>query len=214
MFTQSSIDGIAKMQRVVNRLEGVEMVELLLNDTAHGPKHAIYVANRCIAFARQEGVSVELSYIAGICHDLKHHEDAHNHEMLGGLAFYANPFFKRELSEESRKLVKEAIEDHRSSLEGEPRSIYGRILSSADRTTDWREALRRCESYSKKHFPDLSIEQRTERAFTYIKEKYGEKGRAKSYFDDPAFFEMKKRLEVLTNDKRLFFHEYQRVCNE
>ena len=32
--------------------------------------------------------------------------------------------------------MKEAIEDHKASLNREPRSIYGKILSSADRNID------------------------------------------------------------------------------
>ena len=44
--------------------------------------------------------------------------------------------------------LKEAIEDHRVSLEYEPRSDYGKIISSADRTTSIDSVLQRTHSYT------------------------------------------------------------------
>ena len=46
--------------------------------------------------------------------------------------------------------MSEAVEDHRSSLENDPRSIYGKIVSSADRNTSVEVTLKRCYSYNKK----------------------------------------------------------------
>lgn len=43
--------------------------------------------------------------------------------------------------------MSEAIEDHRASLEYIPRSIYGKIISSADRNTSIEDILKRTYEY-------------------------------------------------------------------
>ena len=49
---------------------------------------------------------------------------------------------KKFFKEEQRKIIAEAIVDHRASLEYEARSIYGKIVSSADREISVQNMLR------------------------------------------------------------------------
>lgn len=46
-------------------------------------------------------------------------------------------------TKEQRKIIGEAVEDHRASLSYEPRSIYGKIISEADRDLDFYRILER-----------------------------------------------------------------------
>ena len=62
-------------------------------------------------------------------------------------------------TEDQIKIIAEAIEDHRSSLEYEPRSVYGKIVSTADKNTSIDDVLKRTYSYYKKHKPDASLEE-------------------------------------------------------
>ena len=65
---------------------------------------------------------------------------------------------KQFFSDEERLVIKEAIEDHRASASHQPRSDYGKIISSADRSTSVEEFLTRTQSYTLKHYPYLSVE--------------------------------------------------------
>ena len=52
-------------------------------------------------------------------------------------------FCRITLPKEQRKIIGEAVEDHRASLSYEPRSIYGKIISEADRDLDFYRILER-----------------------------------------------------------------------
>ena len=47
---------------------------------------------------------------------------------------------------------------HRASNENEPRSIYGYIISDADRTTDIYDMIERCYNFSKRIMEDKNEE--------------------------------------------------------
>ena len=48
--------------------------------------------------------------------------------------FIKDKNMKKWFNSNERNVIKEAIEDHRASSNHEPRSIYGMIVSTADRT--------------------------------------------------------------------------------
>lgn len=87
-------------------------------------------------------------YAIASFHDLAHHIDKDNHEVLSAKLFYENEKMKEFFTDEQRKIIKEAIEDHRASLEYEPRSNYGKIISSADRNVDITSSLKRTHAYT------------------------------------------------------------------
>ena len=67
-------------------------------------------------------------------------------ESEGGLTAY----IQQALCDENT--IKDAIEDHRASSNHEPRTIYGRIVSTADRTIiDIDNTIRRSYSYGKRN---------------------------------------------------------------
>ena len=82
-------------------------------------------------------------YTVAAFHDLAHYINKDKHEVLSAQIFYENEKMTEFFSPEERLLMKEAIIDHRASLEYIPRNDYGKILSSADRSTDISELLRR-----------------------------------------------------------------------
>ncbi len=73
-------------------------------------------------------------------------------------------------------LMADAVEDHRASNHSEPRSVYGRIVSEADRDIDPERIARRCMEYGKAHYGGLTSEEQVERAVAHMENKYGENG--------------------------------------
>ncbi len=179
------------------------------NDSGHGIEHIRYVTERCMRFAEQfEKINTDMLYAIAAFHDIAHHIDKKNHELLSAKMFYENEDMKAFFSEGERLIIKEAIEDHRASANHEPRSDYGKIISSADRSTDIDDFLRRTHAYTLKHQPDCTVDEMIERAYLHTKEKYGSEGYAKHYVEDEEYNEFREKINLLLSDKNLFAKSY------
>lgn len=185
------------------------------NDSGHGIEHIRYVTERCMRFAEQfEKINTDMLYAIAAFHDIAHHIDKKNHETLSAKMFYENEDMKAFFSEGERLIIKEAIEDHRASANHEPRSDYGKIISSADRSTDVDDFLRRTHAYTLKHQPDCTVDEMIERAYLHTKEKYGSEGYAKHYVEDEEYNEFREKINLLLSDKNLFMRSYTLINKE
>lgn len=184
------------------------------NDPGHGILHIEYVIKRSFNFAKQfANINLDMVYTIATFHDLAHHIDKDNHEVLSAKMFYENDKMKEFFNEEQRKIIKEAIEDHRASLEYVPRSDYGKIVSTADRNVDIISSLKRTHAYTIKHYPDYDLNQMLERAYKHISEKFGDCGYAKIYCEDEKFDKFKAEVKELLKDKEKFVAKYIEVNN-
>jgi len=182
------------------------------NDSGHGIEHIEYVIRRSFDFAKQfKNIDLNMVYVIAAFHDLAHHIDKDNHEVLSAKLFYENEVMKEFFTEEQRKIIKEAIEDHRASLEYEPRSDYGKIISSADRNVDIMSSLKRTHSYTTKHYPNLDLDQMITRAYKHISKKFGDCGYAKMWLVDEEFDKFKDDVKELLKDKYIFGVKYMEV---
>ena len=198
---------------LIKHLEDKVLPEYELNDKGHGIDHAEYVIRRSIAFGKQACCDIEMCITCAAYHDIMHHVDKNNHETLGGQRLYEDQKLREFFSEEQMVIMKEAVEDHRSSLKGEPRSIYGRVLSSADRSTDYRTAIKRSYYHNRKHNNELGFYETMQKVKDYIEGKYGVKGTVKMYFDDPDFEQMRKKLQELLDDDKNFYLEFVSIIS-
>ena len=181
------------------------------NDLGHNLDHIKYVINRSLTFAREvEGINYDMVYVIAAYHDIGHYIDAKNHEKVSAIMLLMDDQLKEFFSEEQIKTMAEAVHDHRASLEGEPRSIYGKIVSSADRNTILEVPLKRTYAYRMKHSPNLSIEEMIEESRKHVLEKFGKKGYAteKMYFEDPDFKRFLENITALAEDKKEFRKRY------
>ena len=184
------------------------------NDTGHGIEHIQYVINRCFKFAEQfHNIDLDVLYTIAAFHDIGHHIDKKNHEIVSAKIFYDNDDMKRFFTEKQRTIIKEGIEDHRASSDSCPRSDYGKIISSADRSTDVNEFLKRTHSYTLEHNPDATLNEMLERAYNHTKDKYGKSGYAKSYVVDEEYSNFKNEITTLISDKEKFNQRYLEVNN-
>lgn len=182
------------------------------NDTGHGIEHIKYVIRRSFKFTNQfENIDLNMVYVIAAFHDLAHHIDKDNHEVLSAKLFYENEKMKKIFNDEQRKIIKEAIEDHRASLECEPRSDYGKIISSADRNVDIISSLKRTHAYTTKHYPKLDLSGMITRAYKHISKKFGNCGYAKMWCSDEEFDKFKKEIKELLKDNYVFGIKYMEV---
>lgn len=193
-------------------IENYIFPEYSKNDNGHGIEHIKYVINRCLRFAEQfDNIDLDLLYTIAAFHDIGHHIDKKNHEILSAEMFYKNEDMKSFFTDEERIIIKEGIEDHRASSDSVPRSDYGKIISSADRSTDVNEFLKRTHAYTLKHYPGCTVEEMITRAYNHTKDKYGNDGYAKHYVVDEEYDNFKKEIINLLNDKDKFKTKYSEI---
>ena len=203
------------MNRKLKRyIENSVFPEYSKNEKGHGIEHINYVINRCFKFAEQfDNIDLDMLYAIASFHDIAHHIDKKNHEILSAKIFYENEKMMQFFTDEQRIVIKEAIEDHRASSKNVPRSDYGKIISSADRSTDVDDFLIRTHSYTLKHQPDSTITEMLERAYQHTLDKYGDNGYAKHYVIDDEYIAFRNEISSLLDNKNEFEDRYKKINN-
>ena len=109
--------------------------------------------------------------------------------------------------------MKEAVEDHRASSKTNPRSIYGKIVSSADRGVIVDVAFKRTFMYRVRHKFGMSLEDMIEDSRLHLKGKYGKTGyaREKMYFEDKDYIKYLDEISILCDDRFKFRQKFLEV---
>lgn len=182
------------------------------NEEGHGINHIKTVIKRSLELAQNYDVNIDMVYTIAAYHDLGHYIDRKTHEIISAEMFMQDQNIKTWFTDEQRNIIKEAIEDHRASSNHKPRSIYGMIVSTADRTIiDIDNTIKRTYSYGMKNYPELTREQQIERIYEHLTEKYGENGYAKIYLEDKEFEEALQKLRQALSNKEEFIERVKKV---
>jgi uncharacterized protein len=152
-------------------------------------------------------------YTIAAYHDIGHHINPKTHELLSAEIMYNDNKLKDFFNDEQRKTIKEAIEDHRASSNHEPRSVYGKIVSTADRNNTVEACLRRSYSYNKKLHPEYDDEQIFEDCHFHLNDKFGENGYAKFFFKDEEYEKFLTEIRELLSDKNRFIETQKNYIN-
>lgn len=212
-FVKSEMDIISRspelLQKLCVNLELKKYIEENIfpeyskNEPAHALCHIQYVIDRSFELVVQNDLDVNLDMVYTIAsyHDIGHHIDSKTHEIISADIMSKDENLKKFFTDEERQIIKEAIEDHRASSKEEPRSIYGRIVSSADRNNTVEACLRRTYTYGKKLDPNATDEDLFLRAYDVLTKKFGENGYAKFYFKDSLYEQFLKELRELLSNK-------------
>ena len=185
------------------------------NDQGHDLEHIKYVINRSIKFADTiPDINYDIVYTVASYHDIGHHINPKLHEIISAEIMYKDDNLKEYFSEEERIIIKEAIEDHRASSDHEPRSIYGKIVSTADRNNTVEACLRRSYTYGKRLEPTATDEELFERALKHLNLKFGEDGYAKFFFKDEEYEKFLHDIRELLADKSNFIKTQRDYINE
>lgn len=177
------------------------------NDAGHNIDHINYVIERSIRFAKTiTDIDMNMVYTIAAYHDIGHHIDAKNHEKVSAQMLLQDQGLKEYFSEEEIKIMADAVYEHRASLEGEPRNIYGKIVSSADRNTNIELPLKRTYSYRLKNDPESTIEEIIEESRQHLLNKFGNKGYAtdKMYFEDLEYKQFLIDITSLASSPKKF----------
>lgn len=178
------------------------------NYGGHGWEHIQDVINRSIELMDKFALEVDpnMVYTIAAYHDIGYRQDPDNHEKVSSEIFLQDEEMKKFFNDEERNIIAEAIVDHRASLEYEARSVYGKLVSSADRAIDVDDMLRRSIAFqTEKHKSENpTIEQIIEYSFKKLSSKYGNGGYAKMYFQDDKYKDYLAKMNKILSDKNEF----------
>lgn len=189
------------------------------NIGGHDVDHIKYVINRCFDLISEFNLDVNYNmiYTIAMFHDIGYHEDPDNHEKVSADMFSKDEYIKNFFTEEENKIIYEAIVDHRASLEYEARSIYGKIVSSADREISVENMLIRSLRYQKdKHINENpSLDDVIEYSYKKLYSKFSKNnGYAKMYYKDKKYLDYIENINKLLESKELFISEETKIAKK
>ena len=181
------------------------------NEKAHDISHIINVINHAFNISKNYDVDLNMIYTIASFHDIGHHIDKENHETISADIMSKDKNLKEFFNSEELEIIKLAIEDHRASSSRIPRSIYGKIISAADKNLTVEIAITRTYLYSKKYYPEFTHSELYEEIYNHLNEKFGKNGYAKVYVEDEDYNNFKKDLIALLENKEEFFNEISKI---
>lgn len=173
----------------------------------HTDKHIRQVIERSLRFYQQKpDLNIDMVYVIAAYHDLGRLINNETHNIESAKLLRKDKFIKEHFSDKEIDVMAEAIEDHRASLGHEPRSMYGKLVSSADRNTDINDMLSRVYDYTKHLHPEMSESKILEEARYHLRRKYSPDGYASNtmYFDDPDFASVLIKVKEVTRNPEIF----------
>ena len=186
------------------------------NDEGHRIDHIEYVIRRSLNFAKKvKDINLDMVYTIAAYHDITHHINPKTHEIDSAKYLKDDKNLREFFTEEEINIMSDAVADHRASNESEPRTIYGKIVSSADRNTILDAPFKRTYAYRLKNSPDSTLEQIIKESYDHLVSKFGNKGYAKEkmYFEDLEYKKFLSDLNYYLSDYELFKKEYKRINN-
>lgn len=194
-------------------VEEVLFPQYAKNDQGHGILHILEVVRR--SFVLNKSLDLNLNpnmiFVIAASHDLgkyEEHDTGEKHAKIAGRRFIENQSFSRFFTDSQRQTIKEAIEDHSSSLEDMPRSDYGKLVSSADRNTSIEMVFIRSFFVGKRKNPDQNIEDYLEFTLNRLRKRYGEEDPENMFFADSDYETFLKDMRELLKDGEKFKNLY------
>lgn len=188
------------------------------NMGGHGLAHIKTVIERCFEIIKAFNLDVDMDMIYTIAafHDIGYRQDPDRHEEVSSEMFRKDKNMRKFFTDEQIDIIAEAIVDHRASLEYEARSIYGKIVSSADRETSVRNMLERSILYqADKHSSENpSVDKVIDYSYKKLSSKYGKGGYAKMYYPDQKYVDYLNTMQELLEDKEKFVAAERAIAKE
>lgn len=177
-------------------------------DKAHNLSHFKFVTKNCVEYGSElikKGVKVdlEIAYVIGALHDIGLTKGREGHAKVSSEIVRKDKNLKNFYTNEQIELIAEAVEDHSSHLEYEPRSIYGKIVADADRNNTMYLVFSRPVKYGIKHETYRDREGHINRVYEFVNQKFGRNGYVKYWLDIPQTTKEQQKVWNLLDDEKL-----------
>ena len=175
-------------------------------DKAHNTSHFTFVTNNCVEYGKEMikkgyDVDLEIAYVVGALHDIGIEKGREGHALSSGKMVREDKGLKELFDEKTIEIIAQAVEDHSSHLEYEPRSIYGKIVADADRNNSMYLVFSRPVKFGLKNEKEYNREEQIDRAYKFVLKKFGRNGYVNYWLDIPQTTkEQNKVWELLDNE--------------
>ena len=204
--------------QLVAYIEEEILPQYLAFDAAHQPNHALTVIEESMKLAEHYPVDQSMVYAIAAFHDTGLRKDRATHHLVSGEIIRTTQRLHDFFTADEIEMMAQAAEDHRASIDHEPRSIYGKIVAEADRCIDSHTIVKRTIQYGLSHYPNLDKEGHYARFIQHMKEKYAEGGYLKIWLEESAnAIRLKRFQETLKDEKetrRLFLDGWDEIKSE
>lgn len=180
-------------------------------DSAHKLDHvqkvmaqSMEIAHKLAAAEGSDGgtqLNMDMVYTIAAYHDTGVVEGREHHHTVSGRIIRQDEHLRQWFSETEIETMAQAAEDHRASAQGEPRSLYGKIVAEADRDIEPTTIVRRTVQYGLSHYPDLDREGHWQRTLQHLNEKYAEGGYLKLFIPCSRNWQQMQKLRQLIADR-------------
>lgn len=174
-------------------------------DKGHDLKHIKSVISR--AFELAEGIDnldANLVYASAALHDIGIQVERKHHALHSAEFVRNNSKLKEFFSEDEIKILSEAVEDHSTSRGVEPRSIYGKIVCDADKDNNIEISLLRAYEFTKRYFPNYTVEECYKNVFEQLQYKFGKQGKVRYWINSQKQQDFMKSMHELAQDENKF----------
>lgn len=171
-------------------------------DPAHRVPHANTVIEQSLYLAKFYNINIDMVYVIAAYHDTGLSEGRKLHHIISGEKLEADMQLRKWFSAEQIITMKEAVEDHRASSKGAPRSIYGKIVAEADRDIVPMKILERTVQYCQSHNPEFSDEQIVDYCMDHMHEKYYYGGYLKLWLPESSNAAKLEELRAIIADEK------------
>jgi len=185
------------------------------NDKGHGILHILEVIRRSFELNKllNLGLDEDIIFAIAACHDNGKYVDHKTHEKIAAERFFADENFKKFFSDDQRIVIKEAIQDHRSSFEETPRSDYGKLISSADRNSTIEIVFIRSFYVGQDRTPDMTTEEFLEFTLNRLRKRYSEEDSENMFYEDAIYAKFLADMRNLLANGEKFKNKYCEVNN-
>lgn len=180
------------------------------NDKGHGLLHILEVIRRSFALNQNLnlGLDKNMIYAIAACHDIGKYINSDVHEKIAADSFYKDENMKNFFNDEQRIIIKEAIEDHRSSKKGHPRTKYGELISSADRNTRIEIVFIRSFFVAHERTPEMNIEEYLDFTHKRLSKRYSVEEPENMFLEDDDYKNFLNDMRELLKNEEEFKNRY------
>ena len=183
-------------------------------DAAHQRNHAEEVIARSLALAEYYDVDMNMVYAIAAYHDTGLCEGRDTHHLVSGRIIREDQKLRDWFDEAQIETIAQAAEDHRASSGHEPRSIYGKIVSEADRLISPEKVIRRTIQFGLDHYPELDKEGQYQRFKAHLLEKYSDTGYLRLWIPEsdnaPRLEELRKIIRDEEKMRKAFEQTFEK----
>lgn len=174
-------------------------------DKAHNLSHFNFVTNNCVEYSKQlqdKTLNLEMAFVVGALHDIGLKFGRENHSQKSGEMVRTLQKLKQFFNEKEIEIIAQAVEDHSSHLEYEPRNIYGKVVADADRNNSIYLVFSRPIKYGLKYETFRDRQGHINRVYEFANKKFGRNGYVKYWLDIPQTKKEQLALwELLDNEQ-------------